>query len=355
MRNNYGKGVAYGEVDGRRVIFYTSPAFFLHALDAKTGEHLENWGTRCRFAGFSGERRRRHAARPGQGLGAVADLRLQVRPRITASRAISATSRPRRRRSSSTAWSSSATSTSRATTRRASRTSPATSSAYDAAHRQAAVEVPRHPAAGRVRPRHVEERRVEAHRRRLVVGADVGRSRRAGSSTSPPTRRRSTSSAASGPATTCSAPASSRSTSRPASARWHFQMVHHDIWNFDNPHRAGAAGRADRRPADADRGRDHQAGLRLRRSIARPASRSGRSKSARSPHRICPARCCRRRSRFPTKPKPLEIQELTEDNLIDFTPELRAGGARDHQELQDRPALQPADPGRAIPPACARS
>ena len=44
MRNNYGKGVAYGEVNGRGVIFYTSPAFFLHALDAKTGEHLENWG-----------------------------------------------------------------------------------------------------------------------------------------------------------------------------------------------------------------------------------------------------------------------------------------------------------------------
>jgi quinoprotein glucose dehydrogenase len=46
MRNNYGKGVAYGEVNGRGVIYYTSPAFFLHALDAKTGEHVENWGAR---------------------------------------------------------------------------------------------------------------------------------------------------------------------------------------------------------------------------------------------------------------------------------------------------------------------
>jgi glucose dehydrogenase len=52
MRNNYGKGVAYGEVDGRGVIYYTSPAFFLHALDAKTGEHVENWGTRVPLAGF---------------------------------------------------------------------------------------------------------------------------------------------------------------------------------------------------------------------------------------------------------------------------------------------------------------
>ena len=52
MRNNYGKGVAYGEVNGRPVIFYTSPAFFLHALDAKTGEHLANWGSAVPIGGF---------------------------------------------------------------------------------------------------------------------------------------------------------------------------------------------------------------------------------------------------------------------------------------------------------------
>ena len=52
MRNNYGKGVAYAEVAGRGVIYYTSPAFFLHAFDAKTGEHLENWGTAVPIRGF---------------------------------------------------------------------------------------------------------------------------------------------------------------------------------------------------------------------------------------------------------------------------------------------------------------
>ena len=52
MRNNYGKGVAYGEIGGRRVIFYSSPAFFLHALDAKTGEHLQNWGAPVPIRGF---------------------------------------------------------------------------------------------------------------------------------------------------------------------------------------------------------------------------------------------------------------------------------------------------------------
>ena len=52
MRNGYGKGVAYGEVDGRGVIYIITPAFFLHALDAKTGEPLENWGTPVPISGF---------------------------------------------------------------------------------------------------------------------------------------------------------------------------------------------------------------------------------------------------------------------------------------------------------------
>ena len=52
MRAGYGKGVAYGELDGRGVIYLVTPAFFLHALDAKTGKHIENWGTRIPLEGF---------------------------------------------------------------------------------------------------------------------------------------------------------------------------------------------------------------------------------------------------------------------------------------------------------------
>ena len=44
-RQAYGKGVAYAEVNGRGVIYITTPGFFLWALDAKTGRPLENWGT----------------------------------------------------------------------------------------------------------------------------------------------------------------------------------------------------------------------------------------------------------------------------------------------------------------------
>lgn len=45
MRKNYGKGVAYDRVDGRGVIYVVTPAFFLHALDAETGRPIDEFGT----------------------------------------------------------------------------------------------------------------------------------------------------------------------------------------------------------------------------------------------------------------------------------------------------------------------
>ncbi len=52
MRKDYGKGVAYAEVDGREVVYISSPAFFLTALDAETGRPLENWGEPVPIDGF---------------------------------------------------------------------------------------------------------------------------------------------------------------------------------------------------------------------------------------------------------------------------------------------------------------
>ena len=51
-RQAYGKGVAYAEVNGRGVLYVTSPAFFLWALDAKTGRPLKDWGTSVPLDGF---------------------------------------------------------------------------------------------------------------------------------------------------------------------------------------------------------------------------------------------------------------------------------------------------------------
>ncbi|MCG8469006.1 MAG: PQQ-binding-like beta-propeller repeat protein, partial [Gemmatimonadetes bacterium] len=44
MRKNYGKGVTYDEVDGQGRIYVVTPAFFLHALDAETGRPIESFG-----------------------------------------------------------------------------------------------------------------------------------------------------------------------------------------------------------------------------------------------------------------------------------------------------------------------
>ena len=52
MRKNHGKGVAYANIDGRDVVFLISPAFFLHALDAATGEHIEGFGGAVDIEGF---------------------------------------------------------------------------------------------------------------------------------------------------------------------------------------------------------------------------------------------------------------------------------------------------------------
>ena len=52
MRADYGKGVAYAEVDGRGVIYIVSPGFFLTALDAKTGQPLEGFGRPVPIEGF---------------------------------------------------------------------------------------------------------------------------------------------------------------------------------------------------------------------------------------------------------------------------------------------------------------
>jgi len=52
MRADYGKGVGYGQVDGRDVIYIVSPGFFLTALDAETGNPLEGFGQSVPIEGF---------------------------------------------------------------------------------------------------------------------------------------------------------------------------------------------------------------------------------------------------------------------------------------------------------------
>ena len=52
MRSNHGKGVTFYRINGRGVIFIVTPGFFLHAIDAKTGQPLEGWGAAVPVRGF---------------------------------------------------------------------------------------------------------------------------------------------------------------------------------------------------------------------------------------------------------------------------------------------------------------
>ena len=52
MRYSYGKGIAYGKRDGRGVAYISTPGYFLHALDVVTGEPLANWGEAVPVDGF---------------------------------------------------------------------------------------------------------------------------------------------------------------------------------------------------------------------------------------------------------------------------------------------------------------
>lgn len=52
MRADYGKGVGYANLDGRDVVYIISPGFFLTALDAATGQPLEGFGGQVPVEGF---------------------------------------------------------------------------------------------------------------------------------------------------------------------------------------------------------------------------------------------------------------------------------------------------------------
>ena len=323
MRNNYGKGVAYGEVDGRGVIFYTSPAFFLHALDAKTGEHLENWGTPVPIRGFpatgvidmlpdlvkdwapwteSGLQVRpgtRHPARARQSLDLVAaDRRQRRRRRRQRARAgllpDPHREHPRRhpglrRRAPASSCGSSTSSRAPASsgtrpgrTTRGRRTGDVSSWAPMSADPGARARLHSHQPAD-----HRLLRRLPA--RRQPVRHQHPRARRQDRQAR---------------------------LALPDRAPRHLELR--------QPDRAGAAGRerstARRTPIVVQTTKQGFA-YTFNRETGEPDLADRRASGRRS--RTCPARSCRRRSRFPTKPKAFEIQELTEDNLIDFTPELR--------------------------------
>ena len=105
---------------------------------------------------------------------------------------------------------------------------------------------------------------------------------------------------------------------------WHYQMVHHDVWNYDNPNAPKvldvtlADGR--RVPMVIETTKQGWAYV-LDRETGEPV---WPIEERAVPASDVPGEELSPTQPFPTRPAPFEQQGVTEDDLIDFTPELRA-------------------------------
>ena len=191
------------------------------------------------------------------------------------------------------------------------------------AHRQGPLDLQDRADARRVRQRHVGGRFLVVRRQghRLV---DDERGRRAGHGCiCRPTPWRPTTTAAIGPATTCLPRASCASTSRPGTRVWHFQTVHHGLWDYDNPTapnllditvngtRVKALAQITKQGFVYTLNRETGEPIwPIEERPVPPSDVPGEKASPTQP--------------FPTRPPAFERQGVTIDDLVDFTPEIRA-------------------------------
>ena len=110
---------------------------------------------------------------------------------------------------------------------------------------------------------------------------------------------------------------------RTGERRWHFQTVHHDVWNYDNPTAPNLV------DITVD-GRDIKALVQVTKQgwayvLDRETGEPVWPIEERDvPQSDVPGEKLSPTQPFVTRPAPFEMQGITEDDLIDFTPELRA-------------------------------
>jgi quinoprotein glucose dehydrogenase len=127
---------------------------------------------------------------------------------------------------------------------------------------------------------------------------------------------------------------------------WHFQMVRHDIWNYDTP--------------DAPKLLDITVGGRKIPAIAQ-ATKQGfvyvlnretgepvwPMQDRAVPKSDVPGERAATMQPFPTKPPPFELQGITEDDLIDYTPELRQEALKLAKQYRLGPLFTPPSLAKA--------
>ena len=121
---------------------------------------------------------------------------------------------------------------------------------------------------------------------------------------------------------------------------WHFQFVHHDVWNYDTPHAPQlvditVGGR--RIPAVVTVTKQSWAYV-LDRTNGRPV---WPIEERPVPQSDVPGEKLSPTQPFPTKPAAFEMQGLTVDDLIDFTPELRAQALEIIKQFRIGPIFNP--------------
>ena len=119
-------------------------------------------------------------------------------------------------------------------------------------------------------------------------------------------------------------------------------MVHHGLWDYDLPAapnlvdiRVNGAARQGRRAGE-------QAGFLLRLRPGDGQADLAHRRAARPAVNACPARRPSPTQPFPTKPAPFDRQGITENDVIDFTPELRKEALAVLGKVQLRPAVHAA-------------
>ena len=131
-------------------------------------------------------------------------------------------------------------------------------------HRRPALDLPCRAARRRAGHRDLGARVVERHRQRQGLEPDERRPGTGAASTcrsaAPPT----SGTAASGPGANLYSDSLVCLDARTGERKWHYQMVHHDLWDYDNPDRAGARRHHRRRPPHQGGRAGDQAGVRLR-------------------------------------------------------------------------------------------
>ena len=134
---------------------------------------------------------------------------------------------------------------------------------------------------------------------------------------------------------------------RTGERRWHFQTVHHDVWNYDNPTAPNLV------DITVD-GRDIKALVQttkqgwayvLDRETGEPV---WPIEERPVPQSDVPGEHLSPTQPFVTRPAPYELQGITEDDLIDFTPELRAQALEIVSNYRMGPLFNP--PARADGP-----